>query len=234
MYPLKANKLNITSKYGYREYVYQGNLIKGIHRGIDLQTNPKNDNADVISFDDGEVVAVQNIGKQYENPCYIRIKHLNGYYTLYYHLKSNSAVVKVGDKVKKGEKIAIIGATGKATGIHLHFQIDEGDDSTSIDPYDYVFKDKKLDNMGLILGKRGYIRYGDNSIFISKIANFMYKTFPKYTSIKALGSFYGKYLKSAIKEFQKRAKSEGYYDSSVDGNIGPKTLKALVKYGFKY
>ncbi len=35
-----------------------------------------------------------------------------------------------------------MGATGKATGVHLHFQIDKGDSKSSINPYDYVFKNK--------------------------------------------------------------------------------------------
>ena len=36
-----------------------------------------------------------------------------------------------------------------------------------------------------------------------------------------------------IKEFQKRAKADGNYDAEIDGNVGPLTLKALKKYGFK-
>ena len=53
-------------------------------------------------------------------------------------------LVNVGDKVKRGEILGTIGCTGQATGIHLHFQIDKGSNATSINPYDYIFKDKEL------------------------------------------------------------------------------------------
>lgn len=84
------------------------------------------------------------------------------------------------------------------------------------------------------LGDKGYFSTGDNHENIGKIAEFMYRVFPSYTDKKALGNYYGKYIKASIKEFQKRAKEEGNYNSTVDGYIGPITLQALVKYGFKY
>lgn len=85
-----------------------------------------------------------------------------------------------------------------------------------------------------VLGTRGWIEEGDNSVFIGKVSKFMYKTFPAYTDVKALGNYYGPYIKASITEFQKRAKAEGNYNSTVDGCLGPLTLKALVHYGFKY
>ena len=78
------------------------------------------------------------------------------------------------------------------------------------------------------LGKRGYLKYGDSGENIGKIASFMYKTFPSYTKKAALGNYFGKNLLASIKEFQRRTGLE------ADGNIGPLTLKKLVKYGFKY
>ena len=59
-------------------------------------------------------------------------------------MKSGSIVVNVGDPVKEGQKLGIIGTTGQSTGIHLHFQIDKGDSSSSIDPYDYLFSGKEF------------------------------------------------------------------------------------------
>lgn len=78
------------------------------------------------------------------------------------------------------------------------------------------------------LGKRGYLKYGDSGENVGKIASFMYKTFPSYTKKAALGNYFGKNLLASIKEFQRRTGLE------ADGNIGPLTLKMLVKYGFKY
>lgn len=143
--PLNSEKVSITSNYGNREYYYQGKLVKDFHNGIDLVPKPCNNN-EILAFADGIVTAVQKIGKQYGTGCYVRLKHDNGFYTLYYHLKSNSIVVNKGDKVKKCQKLGIIGTTGISTGVHLHFQIDKGTSNKSINPYDYLFNDKSFIN----------------------------------------------------------------------------------------
>lgn len=75
---------------------------------------------------------------------------------------------------------------------------------------------------------RGYFMNGDVSANVGKIAEFMRKMFPSYTSKKALGNTYGPYLIKAVTEFQKRTGLE------PDGYFGPLTLKKLKKYGFKY
>jgi len=54
---------------------------------------------------------------------YITLKHSNGEYSQYAHLKYKGALVKVGEKVKKGQPIAISGNTGFTTAPHLHFQV---------------------------------------------------------------------------------------------------------------
>lgn len=146
MYPIKANKLIVTSKFGPRTYTYQGKQISDYHKGIDLVASPNNRNEDIVAFADGVVTSVQKTGVQYGTGCYVRVKHSNGYYTLYYHLKSGSIVVNVGESVKKDQKLGIIGATGQATGVHLHFQIDKGSSATAIDPYDYIFNGKEFIN----------------------------------------------------------------------------------------
>lgn len=74
---------------------------------------------------------------------------------------------------------------------------------------------------------RGYFKKGDMSTKISKIAAFMRKAFPAYTSKAALGPYFGTNLYKSIKEFQRRTGLE------PDGNIGPLTLAMLEKYGFK-
>ena len=91
--------------------------------------------------------------------------------------------------------------------------------------------DKPVDN---VLGPRGWIQEGDYSVFIGQVSKFMRKVFPIYTDEKALGNYYGPYIKASITEFQRRAKEEGVYDDAIDGCIGPKTLKALQYYGFTY
>lgn len=141
--PIKSNKVTLTSGYGNRKYRYQGKLVRDFHNGNDLVPSPYYA-CDILAFEDGTVTGVQKTGVQYGTGCYVRIKHDNGYYTLYHHLKTNSICVNVGDRVKKGQKLGIIGTTGQSTGVHLHFQIDKGSSSTSINPYDYLFNGKKL------------------------------------------------------------------------------------------
>ena len=139
MYPIKTDKIRVTSKYGKREYAYRGKRVKDFHNGIDLVGGNE-----IVATADGEVVSTRNEGKQYGTGCYVRIKHSNGLYTLYYHLKSGSVTVKKGQKVTKGQVIGIIGKTGKATGVHLHYQIDKGSSASAIDPTEYVLNGKEI------------------------------------------------------------------------------------------
>lgn len=78
------------------------------------------------------------------------------------------------------------------------------------------------------LPSRGYFKKGDVSPNVGKIADFMRKNFPYYTSEKALGNIYGDYIIKAVKGFQKRT------GLKVDGYFGEKTLEKLTEYGFKY
>ena len=137
--PVKTNNLKVTSYYGNRTYTYRGKKVSDFHNGIDLVGG-----TDIIAFEDGVVTGLCNKGEQYGTACYVRLKHSNGWYTLYYHLKSGSVCVTKGQTVKKGDKLGIMGATGIATGVHLHFQIDKGNSSSTVNPYDYIFNDKEL------------------------------------------------------------------------------------------
>jgi len=77
------------------------------------------------------------------------------------------------------------------------------------------------------LPAKGYWAYGDNDGRIGQVASFMRAKFPAYTNKKALGNYFGPYLKASITEFQRRTGLER------DGRIGPKTYAMLKKYGFK-
>jgi len=72
----------------------------------------------VVSIGDGVVTRVENhpfAGK------YIEIQHGSTYKTRYLHL--NRQLVKRGDTVKRGQRIALSGNTGRSTGPHLHFEL---------------------------------------------------------------------------------------------------------------
>lgn len=146
MYPIKVDKMRTTSGYGVkRVYYVKGKKYTDIHKGIDLVADPRNNNAKIISIGDGVVSAFRKYGNNGDNTgCFVRVKHSNGLYSLYYHMKSGSIKVKTGDKVKKGDVLGIIGMTGLATGVHLHFQIDKGSSSSAINPTDYAYGKKEI------------------------------------------------------------------------------------------
>jgi len=88
---------------------------KGRHRGIDL-TAPIG--TAVFAALDGQVVMAGK-HKQYGN--FVVVEHGNGVVTLYAHHKLN--LVREGDIVRRGQKIAEVGRTGNSTGPHLHFEL---------------------------------------------------------------------------------------------------------------
>lgn len=78
------------------------------------------------------------------------------------------------------------------------------------------------------LPAKGYWGLGDKDERIASLALFMRQNFPAYTSAKALGPEFGKYLRSSIVNFQKRT------GLSADGYVGKLTYAKLKEYGFKY
>lgn len=84
------------------------------HTGVDLKTKAKDK---IYAAFDGEVVFS---GKFHGYGNLVRIKHANGLETYYAHNSKN--MVKVGQHVKAGQEIALVGQTGRATTPHLHFE----------------------------------------------------------------------------------------------------------------
>ena len=90
------------------------NKVK-FHYGTDFAANS---GTAVCAFADGTVLAAgQDDG--YGN--YVKIRHADGYTTLYGHC--SKLLVRAGETVTMGQEIALVGATGKATGPHLHFEL---------------------------------------------------------------------------------------------------------------
>ena len=116
------------------------------HMALDLVPDGGGD-TDAIAFSEGTVeVAVSNVRYTNHNSKgnatygnYVIIKHPNGYKTLYAHLKYGSVLVRAGDYVSKGQRLATIGQTGNAYGVHLHFEI-RGPDNKLVNPNDYLFR----------------------------------------------------------------------------------------------
>ena len=85
------------------------------HRGVDFAMPM---GTPVLAIGDGEVVVSKN-GDGAGN--YVTIRHGRQYMTRYMHLKK--LLVKPGQKVKRGDRIALSGNTGRSTGPHLHYEL---------------------------------------------------------------------------------------------------------------
>lgn len=87
-----------------------------VHKGLDLST--RSVLKPIIATAAGTVTEV---GFDSGYGYYVTIDHGNGYVTKYAHNTEN--YVAVGDFVKKGDEIALIGSTGQSTGIHCHYEV---------------------------------------------------------------------------------------------------------------
>ena len=84
------------------------------HPGIDLATRA---GTPILAAANGTVIFA---GRQSDGAVVVKIRHDDGYVTLYGHLNPDLDV-KVGDRVSRGQEIGKEGSTGRSTGPHLHF-----------------------------------------------------------------------------------------------------------------
>ena len=124
-------------------YIALTQLFTSKHRGIDMAWNSKQGgkNVPVYAADDGIVYSTKDndkSGKSWGN--FVKIKHNDGTYTLYAHLK-DGIKVKNGQNVKQGDQIGNMGNTGDSKGNHLHYEVYVGGASTSNrkNPLDYTY-----------------------------------------------------------------------------------------------
>lgn len=101
----------ITSRYGLRQATA---IVSGNHKGVDIGAKY---GTEIKAAMDGQVTVVSDEGDYGKH-----VKIVDGEVsTLYAHC--SKVVINQGDFVKKGQKIAEVGSTGKSTGPHLHFEI---------------------------------------------------------------------------------------------------------------
>ena len=117
---------------------------QNVHEALDIVKKWYQVDA-ITAHSDGTVVMSVNNQKHNQGSTgtasygnFVKIKHSDGYYTLYAHLKE--VYVKKGDYVKKGQQIGYMGDTGNAYGVHLHFEIRNNYD-VKIDPLPYLDRD---------------------------------------------------------------------------------------------
>jgi murein DD-endopeptidase MepM/ murein hydrolase activator NlpD len=106
--PIKNGK--ITCVYGKKGKMWS----RGYHTGCDFAVPV---GTDIIAVADGKIENA-NWGKAYGTQL---VQKVEGGWVIYAHL--SKALVKAGDKVKKGQHIAESGNTGNSSGPHLHFEM---------------------------------------------------------------------------------------------------------------
>ena len=136
-FPLTGfGKDNISSMFGARNHPISGAAEN--HCGIDIAAPT---GTQIHAADDG-VVIISNYGDGTGN--YIVIDHGDGIYSEYMH--QSVRIAEVGDIVKAGDVIGLVGSTGDSTGPHLHFGVIESKDgfdyTKRVDPYPYLFGDR--------------------------------------------------------------------------------------------
>jgi hypothetical protein len=150
------------------------------HKGIDIVKEGYQLDY-IVAHSNGTVVAYQNnyattdkTGNSYGN--YVKIKHDEGYHTLYAHMKYQSVTVKTGDAVKKGQVIGYMGNTGHSNGGHLHFEVWK--DGSRIDPTKYLEEDLTTTTPTTPTATLKY-KVGDtvtiNGVYVSSTSDKMYK-----------------------------------------------------------
>ena len=134
------NSMRITSGFGLRLSPFTGEVQ--FHSGIDIASVWK---AKVLATAGGVVLETWPAPNSYwkGHPILggtVIIEHANGLKTVFGHM-SETLVLK-GDVVERGQVIGIVGATGKAKGRHLHYEVLK--DGKHVNPIDYLSSNRIL------------------------------------------------------------------------------------------
>ncbi len=116
----------VTAGYGYRSSPFTGQ--REMHEGLDVAAPP---GTAIVATAEG-VVSFAGPLSAFGNVVFIN--HGHGFTTFYAHNSSNR--VKEGQLVKRGEVIAYVGATGRATGPHVHYEVQVN--GVTVNPIKYI------------------------------------------------------------------------------------------------
>jgi murein DD-endopeptidase MepM/ murein hydrolase activator NlpD len=116
--------------FGWR--IHPIHKIQKFHAGMDFTCKQ---GTPIHATGDGRVVYAEYGANGYG--MHVVIDHGFDYRTLYAHL--SKLEVRVGQKVKRGDVIGLVGSTGLSVGPHLHYEVHKGNEA--VDPANYYFND---------------------------------------------------------------------------------------------
>lgn len=122
------NKGWMSSRFGRRTDPFTGRIAW--HGGVDFAGK---EGSEIVAVAAGVVTWS---GERHGYGQMVEISHGNSYSTRYAHCKEN--LVKVGDIVKKGQVVALMGSTGRSTGPHVHFEVYKN--GRAVDPSAYIHR----------------------------------------------------------------------------------------------
>ena len=184
----------ITAFFAGNDSVHNGD-----HGAIDISNGNGVGGTNIIAAKDGVVIYPtdesqtqyadngyigNNDGGGYGN--YVVIEHSDGNYTYYAHMAQGSITVMAGDSVRQGQVIGKMGHSGNSTGVHLHFEVRSGGNTSAnrVDPLDYVSIDNprpncvdfsltntSLSKQEFISKMEAYCTNSGNSAFCTNFAN---------------------------------------------------------------
>lgn len=124
----------LSSGYGYRTDPFTKR--RQMHRGVDFSARR---GAPIVATADGKVIFA---GKNANYGLTVKIDHGGGVITLYAHILDLK--VKKGDRVTRGQEIARVGSTGRATAPHVHYEVRV--DKRTVNPRRYMLNDDVVIN----------------------------------------------------------------------------------------
>ena len=123
--PVDSDTYSFSSGFGWRQDPFTGK--REFHSGLDISDS---EGTPIIAPANGVVLET---GSSKHIGTYLRLDHGRGCTTSYAHLARLN--VKVGDKVKRGQILGLMGNTGRSSGPHVHYRIDVNDRMVNPRPY---------------------------------------------------------------------------------------------------
>jgi len=116
----------ISSGFGMRADPFNGH--QSVHEGVDIASSL---GSPVHAVGDG---VVSHSGEKSGYGLLVEVTHESGMITRYAH--TSAVLVRVGDRIQKGQSIALVGTSGRSTGPHLHFEVVRN--GTAVNPMRYL------------------------------------------------------------------------------------------------